>query len=258
MKRTFFTLAASALALVLATPATQAQVIYGTFPVDGTQEVPPNGSANFGTATVTLDMGTNVISWNITHTLAGATASHFHQAPPGSNGGVIVNLGAPASPIIGSSALTAGQAASAAAGLFYINIHSAAFPGGEIRGQVRMQWMDLGGAYGVPLPSLVGAGPLTPGSPFSLSLTNAPPSQQGLAWLAFQGIPTPFFGGVVHAFPFNLQLFIATNAAGNFGISSIWPTGIPSGTRGTLQMLIADPPLLGGIALSNGLSFTTP
>jgi hypothetical protein len=258
MKRSLITLA-GALALVLAAPSIQSQVIYGIFPVSGAQEVPPNGSPNSGTATVMLDFGTNVISWNIVHTVGAATAAHFHQAPPGSNGGVIVNLGAPASPMIGSSALTAGQAANAAAGAYYINIHSPAFPAGEIRGQVYMPWMDLGGAYGAPLlPHLEGAGTLTAGSPFSLSLTNAPPSSPGLFWLAFAGIPTPFFGGVVYAFPFNLQINIATNPTGAFTASSIWPSTIPSGTRATLQILIADPGLLGGIALSNGLALQTP
>ncbi len=53
------------------------------------------------------------------------------------NAGVAVAIpNATASPVEGSATLTDAQAADLVAGKYYINIHTAANPGGEIRGQV--------------------------------------------------------------------------------------------------------------------------
>ena len=65
---------------------------------------------------------------------------HFHgPALTNQNAGVQVDFGAisgTVSPSIGNTVIGAGQAADLLAELWYINIHTAAFPGGEIRGQV--------------------------------------------------------------------------------------------------------------------------
>ena len=67
-----------------------------------------------------------------------ATAAHFHgPAAAGANAGVVVPAAAPlASPIKGEATLTDAQAADLAAGRWYFNVHTAANPPGEIRGQV--------------------------------------------------------------------------------------------------------------------------
>ena len=106
-----------------------------------TQEVPPTASAGTGNATVMLDTGTKVASWSVTYSgLTGpAGAAHIHgPAAPGANAGVVVNIGANglASPIQGSATLTDAQIADLMAGKDYINIHTAANKGGEIRGQL--------------------------------------------------------------------------------------------------------------------------
>ena len=101
-------------------------------------EVPPNSSGGTGNAVVTLNG--NMLSWNVTYSgLTGpATAGHFHgPAPAGSNAGVSLPFGSLASPITGSKELSAEQVSQVKAGLWYINLHTAANPGGEIRGQVK-------------------------------------------------------------------------------------------------------------------------
>jgi hypothetical protein len=107
----------------------------------GDQEVPPTGSTGSGTAAVTLDRASNELAWRITYNgLSGpATAAHFHgPASPGSNAGVEVNLGDDlASPITGSTILTDTQEQQLQAGQWYVNVHTAAHPDGEIRGQVQ-------------------------------------------------------------------------------------------------------------------------
>lgn len=105
------------------------------------QEVPPNPSAGTGTATMTFNQATKQLTWNVTYGgLTGpATMAHFHgPAAPGANAGVAVPIGAAgmSSPATGSATLNDAQAADLLAGRYYVNIHSAAHPGGEIRGQV--------------------------------------------------------------------------------------------------------------------------
>src|SRR6476659_2768158 len=108
--------------------------------LDGKAEVPPNASTATGTADINYDPATKKLSWKVTYSgLSGpATAAHFHgPAEAGKNGGVAVAIpNAATSPVEGSATLTDAQAADLAAGKYYINIHTAANPGGEIRGQV--------------------------------------------------------------------------------------------------------------------------
>ncbi len=108
--------------------------------LDGKTEVPPNTSAGTGTADIDYDAASKKLSWKVTYSgLSGpATAAHFHgPAEAGKNAGVAVPIANPnTSPIEGSATLTEAQAADLAAGKYYVNIHTAANPGGEIRGQV--------------------------------------------------------------------------------------------------------------------------
>jgi hypothetical protein len=108
--------------------------------LDGKAEVPPNASTGTGTADIDYDPATKKLSWKLTYSgLSGpATAAHFHgPAEAGKNGGVAVAIpNATASPAEGSATLTDAQAADLTSGKYYVNVHTAANPGGEIRGQV--------------------------------------------------------------------------------------------------------------------------
>jgi CHRD domain len=108
--------------------------------LSGAAEVPPVAGSGSGTVEASFDAKTNMLNWTVTYTgLSGpATAAHFHgPAMPGANAGVVVPItGALASPIKGSAVLTAAQAADLMAGKWYVNVHTAANPGGEVRGQV--------------------------------------------------------------------------------------------------------------------------
>ena len=108
--------------------------------LSGKSEVPANASAGTGTADIDYDAATKKLTWKLTYSgLSGpATAAHFHgPAEAGKNGGVAVAIpNAGTSPAEGSATLTDAQAADLLAGKYYINVHTAANPGGEIRGQV--------------------------------------------------------------------------------------------------------------------------
>ena len=100
------------------------------------------GSPGTGTAAITFDDITNLFSWDISWSgLSGpAIVAHFHgPAGPNTNAGVQVDFLsiAPGNPSIGSTVISNLQAADLLAGLWYINIHTALNPGGEIRGQVQ-------------------------------------------------------------------------------------------------------------------------
>ena len=108
--------------------------------LDAKSENPPNASTGKGEAAINYDPATKKLSWKVTYSgLTGpATAAHFHgPAEPGKNAAVAVAIpNATTSPVEGSATLTDAQAADLEAGKYYVNIHTAANPGGEIRGQV--------------------------------------------------------------------------------------------------------------------------
>ena len=106
-------------------------------------EVPSNASAATGTLEASVNKDSNLLTWTVTYSgLTGpATGAHFHgPAIAGANGPVVVPFsGSLASPTMGSATLTAPQLADLMAGRWYVNLHTAAHPGGEIRGQVMVK-----------------------------------------------------------------------------------------------------------------------
>jgi len=109
------------------------------FVIDGAQEVPAVVTPAFGTGVVTLDTGTNLLTWNISwqDLLGTVSNAHFHgPAVPGVNAAVRIGLDFTQNPMIGSTTISTAFADEVIAGLWYVNIHSTFRPGGEIRGQV--------------------------------------------------------------------------------------------------------------------------
>jgi CHRD domain len=112
-----------------------------TVQLSGAQEVPPVTGAGTGTAVLTLDQASQAVTWKLSWSgLTGdVAAAHFHgPAAPGANAGVVAPIGGAGmqSPSEGVVTLTAAQWADLMAGKDYINIHTAANKGGEIRGQI--------------------------------------------------------------------------------------------------------------------------
>lgn len=135
----------------------------------GSQEVPPNASPGIGSALVTLDTVTNLLTVNVSFSglLSPTIASHIHCCtPPGAN--AIVATAVPTFPgfplgvttgtylqtfdltlastynpafITAHGGTVSGAQAAFVAGLLngqtYFNIHTSQFPGGEIRGQLQ-------------------------------------------------------------------------------------------------------------------------
>ena len=108
--------------------------------MDTKSEVPAKTTDGKGSVEATLDTGTKVLTYTVTYSgLTGpATMAHLHgPAAPGANAGVLVPFKAPLeSPIKGTATLTDDQVKELMAGQMYANVHTAANPGGEIRGQL--------------------------------------------------------------------------------------------------------------------------
>jgi hypothetical protein len=133
-------LTALAAVLALAAGSVSAEVIHYFVKLDGASETPPKATNGTGKAEVSLDTDRKMLTWKIEYSgLTGpATMAHFHgPAAIGAAAGVQVNIAPPlASPISGMTTLTDGQIGDLLGGLWYINVHTAANPAGEIRGQV--------------------------------------------------------------------------------------------------------------------------
>ena len=107
----------------------------------GTLTAGPNVvSDGMGTVDATLNTETKELKWKVVYSgLSGpAGAAHFHgPAEPGQNAGVVLGFkGSVESPITGVATISAEQANELLGGKWYVNIHTKAYPGGEIRAQV--------------------------------------------------------------------------------------------------------------------------
>lgn len=107
--------------------------------LSGAQQVPPTSARGTGTMEATYQPDTMALTYKVDYTgLTGPlTGAHIHApAGPGANAPVAIPFTASASPITGGATLTQAQADALMAGQGYVNLHTAANPGGEIRGQI--------------------------------------------------------------------------------------------------------------------------
>jgi hypothetical protein len=106
--------------------------------LDGFQETPPiPGTLAGGYALLTLNPA-GTLSYDVKTFGLTPTVAHIHKGAVGVAGGIIFPLTAsgPNNFVGTTGVLTAAQEADLRGGLYYVNVHTAAFPAGEIRGQV--------------------------------------------------------------------------------------------------------------------------
>jgi hypothetical protein len=135
----FKSMAIAVAAGLLMAGAAQAATVNFSAALKGADEVPSNTTLGAGKVTASLDTVTRTFPYEATSSgLTGpAVAAHFHgPALPGANGPPVVPVVNLANPMKGSATLTDPQIADLTAGNWYFNIHTAAHPGGEIRGQL--------------------------------------------------------------------------------------------------------------------------
>jgi hypothetical protein len=149
-------LAIAGLFVLLVSSQAQAQTVTFTAALHGGNENPVVVTGAVGSGTVSVNLATQVVTYRIDvyNMPVGTTASHFHVGAPGANGPVIVNF--TVAPNISNDFAISGTASAAdltvraaqginswedfiqalLLGNVYMNVHSTANPGGEIRGQV--------------------------------------------------------------------------------------------------------------------------
>lgn len=110
--------------------------------LNGSQEVPANGSQTTGMAMGTYNQATKVLQIAVTSTTftSNIRFGHIHQAAVGVNGGIIfhlTNTGGSRDWVSDDTfTLTVAQETAFLTGNYYVNLHTDTFPGGEIRGQL--------------------------------------------------------------------------------------------------------------------------
>lgn len=126
--------------------------------LSGAKEVPPVMTPAMGEATFMLSPDGTVLTYKLTvSNLTNVTAAHIHLAPAGVNGPIVVGLFGGSIPGLFTGVLAEGTITSANlggslagmplsalitqmnAGNTYVNVHTMANPGGEMRGQIELQ-----------------------------------------------------------------------------------------------------------------------
>ena len=157
--RRFFMAFAALFVLSTASQA-QAQTVTLTAQLNGGNEVPGVVTGSAGTATVTWNTATKAGTYRVDvyNMPVGTTASHIHVGAVGVGGPVVINFTVPAGGISNDFGLAGTFTCTdvvvrAAQGInscedfeqslllnnSYVNVHSTANPGGEVRGQLIRQ-----------------------------------------------------------------------------------------------------------------------
>jgi hypothetical protein len=118
-------------------PAPTPVIVSFNATLNGANEVPPNASTATGTATLSYNKTSKILTLNVTYSGITPNDGHIHVGAVGVDGPVVFHLPSLTSPIsFTSTALTTAQEADLLANNYYVNLHTEAFPGGEIRGQL--------------------------------------------------------------------------------------------------------------------------
>lgn len=134
------TIALAILGLLTGTASGQAETLSLTAHLLGSYAVPQSKSDAYGEGEFHYDSGTGKLDYYLTFDGAAPVKIDLHgPAGANENAASILSLPVSASPVSGAVTLTKAQADNLLAGTLYVDMHSAAYPDGEIRGQIRKQ-----------------------------------------------------------------------------------------------------------------------
>lgn len=217
-----------------------AQIVELRATINAAQENPPGTSPATGSAIMLYNVANN--TFDLVVSISGlsntATASHIHEAAVGANGPVVTNLGGEAVYTRSGTTLTAsfrdvrhsGSPLTLLQGGAYFNLHTAQFPGGEVRGQLLARPVRLVSVIDVPQEQA--AFP-------AVNLTGANLHDIGGAVMTYDPI--------AHTIRLRLSLFNFNNPFTN----SHFHVGAP-GVSGPVAVNLGNNPNAGGYSNTNG------
>ncbi len=233
--------------------------------LNGAKETPANGSAAVATGTLVVNPG-NTVTYAITFAglTANVTVAHLHEGVAGVAGPIVAGMtlttpvGTSGTFSGTTSALTDVQIAKLRAGRMYVDVHSAAYGGGEIRGQVAASFAEYGvGCHGSA--ALGGGGVTTPGGILVLDVHGGTPfAYPSLLFMGAAGDQRAFPYGCRFAMAFAPTWTISLpplDAAGALALPIALPALplLASPLCLPLQYFAGDPAQLGGFFATNGL-----
>ena len=120
-----------------------ATIMFSIF-LDGVQETPANASPGTGTGSLSLDDATGdyTTAGTFSALIFTTTLAHIHgpaaigDGPAGIIDPLTVDIGVTSGTFSGAGTFSAAEMADLLGNLYYVNIHTTSFPGGEIRGQI--------------------------------------------------------------------------------------------------------------------------
>lgn len=139
----------------------------------GFNEVPPTQTVASGMVSMRMvaDDGVLEVTFNVMNLSADMTGAHIHMGNVGMNGGVGLNLAPTGSSFTASYDITGDTDLVTAlrGGGAYVNVHSAAYPAGEVRGQVLSAGNSAPGEASSIAPALVNVAGDATSTAFSIS-----------------------------------------------------------------------------------------
>ena len=125
-------------------PAMSMVTVSGT--LNGSQQVPANPSVATGTLSGSYDKTAKRLTYSVTYYGLTPTIGHFHIGAPGATGPIAIDLpknnaaqDGYVSPIAGVYILTPANAAALVGNGLYVNLHTLAYPAGEIRADITIK-----------------------------------------------------------------------------------------------------------------------
>lgn len=130
----------ASLAFATAGGATGVDRVLATVLIGATEVPGPGDPDGIGAAVVTIDTDADRVCWllAVKRIQLPATAAHIHAAPAGVSGPVVVDFTAPNAFGISFGCTVDADADAIAANpaAYYVNVHTADFPAGAVRGQL--------------------------------------------------------------------------------------------------------------------------
>ncbi len=237
--------------------------VFKNVTLNGAQENPAVTTAATGSGVLVIDMESGEVSGSINTFGISASAAHIHTGAVGVNGPVIIPLTQSSTGVwtlAADARLNADQLAALRAGTLYVNLHTSANPGGEIRGQVGRQvfYATMVGAQEVPANTSQAAGTgvyvfdpdtKTLSGTVTTTVTGTVGHIHTAAVGVAAGVTFPFTGGPT---TWTLPATVLTDAqvtslqAGNF-YANVHSTALPGGeARGQLYLPAKFAALSGG------------